>query len=245
MESLKEHNAEKLMDIDPKTEMTSLVPEQREDVYYLANSIYDLIVDGWMYAYGQTYVKGDYDLMFDQIRELVLKHLPLRFLLPAFPCKSCNTEVKVLGSSPDFAEFLSVRSLVTTARKLQQIYPLGVTVTIMSDYHTFDQYIGVSEENYKIYHEGLKEIVHNAGADDIIEVLSLSSFPEFREVPESEISKRLETDYGDPNFLIDFDRLIKENTKLMEKYLGLKQFLATDQAHQLPGSPRSHITRRF
>ena len=244
MESLKVHNPEKLMDIDLKTKMTSLAPEKKEDVYNLANSIYDLILDGWMYAYGETYVKGDYDGMFDQIRELVLKPLPLRFLLPAFPCKSPNTEAKVLGSSPDFAEFLAVRSLITTSRKLQKIYPLGVTVTIMSDYHTFDQYIGVSEENYKIYHEGLKEIVHNAGADDIIEVLSLSSFPEFRDVPEREISKRLEAEYGDPNFLIDFDRSIKENTVLMDRYLGLRKFLATDQSQSLPGSPRSPRAQR-
>ena len=232
------------MNLDPKTEVMSMEQVKTEDINNMASSVYDLILDGWMYGYGQTYVKGDYIRLFDQIRDLMVKRLPLRFLLPAFPCKSPNTEVKVLGSSPDYAEFLAIRSLIITARKLQQIYPIGVTVTIMSDYHTFDQYIGVNEENYKIYHEGLKQMIHNAGADDIIELLSLSSFPEFHDVPESELSKRLGEEYGDQNFLTNFDKSIKEDPVLMERYLGLRKFLGTDQSQNLPGSPRSPRAQR-
>ena len=245
MDFQKEKCAEGLIHLNAKREVIPADMKESKDVYYLASLMYDLILDGWMYGYGQTYSKGDYTGLFNQIREIVLKRLPLRFLLPAFPCKSPNTEAKVLGSSPDFAEFLAVQSLIITARKLQQIYPMGITVTIMSDYHTFDQYIGVTEENYKIYHEGLKEMIDNAGADDIIELLSLSSFPQFCEVPESEISKRLETEYGDPNFLINFDRSIKENSTLMEKYLGLRKFMGTDQSHNFPGSPKSSRAQRY
>ena len=245
MELQKGNNTERMMSLDAKTEMISTEVEKCEDVYNLASSIYDLILDGWMHGYGKTYAKEDYVGLFNQIREIVLKRLPLRFFLPAFPSKSPNTKVKVLGSSPDYAEFLAIRSLVITARDLQQIYPEGVIVTIMSDYYTFDQYIGVTQENYKTYYKGLKEMIDNAGADDIIELLCLSSFPEFRELPESEISKRLGADYGDPKFFVDFDKSIKENSVLMEKYLGLRQFLATDQSHKLTGSLRGRKTQRY
>ena len=236
---------EALIRHDANTEMISMDLEKSEDVHNLASSIHVLILDGWMHGYDKTYAKEDYAGLFNQIREMVLKRLPLRFFLPAFPAKSPNTAVKVIGSSPDYAEFLAIRSLVITARKLQQIYPEGVIVTIMSDYYTFDQYIGVTQETYKSYHKGLKEMIHNAGADDIIELLCLSSFPEFGDIPESEISMQLGAKYGEPNFLTDFDKSVKENSVLMERYLGLKQFLATDQSHQLPGSLRGPRTRKF
>ena len=234
-----------IIDCNGNTESFSTHQESSDDLNKMAVSIFDKILDGWMYGYGKGYTKGDYLGLFSQIRDLVFKQLPLRFLLPAFPCKTANHDAKVLGPFPDFAEFLAIRTLATTVRKLQEIYPVGVIVTIMSDYHTFDEYIGVSEEHYKVYYEGLKQMIHDAGADDIIKLISLSNFPEFRDVPECEISRKLNQEYGDPFFSNKLEKSLKENPEVLEKYLGLKKFMLQDQSHNLPGSPRSNKTKSF
>ena len=103
-----------------------------------------------MFGYGSLYQREDYHLLQEAIRALVEKELPLKFFLPAFPVKSNNKE-KVLGIKADFGEFLAIKNILGTMRKLQAEYKHGVEFIIMSDYHTFDQYLGVTEEEYTYY----------------------------------------------------------------------------------------------
>ena len=245
MELLDEKRCEKHMNHYQTRETLSTQHENDEDLNNLAETMYNIVLEGWMHGYGQTYTKDDYMCLFNQIRDLIAKQLPIRFLLPAFPCKSSNDESKVLGPTPDLAEFLAIRSLITTARKLQEIYSEGVLVTLMSDYHTFDQYVGVTEERYKAYHEGLKQMIHDAGADDIIELISLTTFPELHNVPQYEISTRLTQEYGDPTFVENFEKSLIEKPAFAERYLHLTKFMFQDLSHKLPGSPTSTESEMF
>ena len=198
-----------------------------------------------MFNYGSLYVRGDFNLLYGRINSLISKQLPLHFFLPGFPVKSPNTNEMVLGTLPDFSEFLAIRSLQTTARKLQAIYQAGVKITILSDYHTFDQYIAVDEQEYFAYHRGLKKMIQEAGADDIIKLISLSTFPEFKGVPTKEISTFLCMNFGGDDFLSQFDENILNDQSLLEKYRQLRKFMMTDLKFNLPGSPSSKSSKRY
>ena len=207
--------------------------EMEMKVRNVVEQIFSTVLGGWMFGYGKTYGRDHFIMLHEQLHHLVKQSLPLRFLLPAFHSKSSNREAKVLGSIPDLAEFLAIRSLTKTCRKLEEIYPQGVLVTILSDY-IFGKYIGVSEEDYTVYHKELKQMVYDAGANDIIEVISLSCFDEFNNICGNEISTKLLSEYGDPNFLTSFDESVKSNSSLMTQYLSLREFMAKELSHTQP-----------
>ncbi|XP_065054290.1 uncharacterized protein LOC135683069 [Rhopilema esculentum] len=210
-----------------------------------ANQIFAIILQDWMFNYGSLYVREDYNLLYGRIDSIISKQLPLHFFLPGFPVKSPNANEKVLGVLPDFSELLAIRRLQTTARKLQAIYQAGVKITILSDYHTFDQYIAVDEQEYFAYHRGIKKMIQEAGADDVIELISLSTFPEFKGIPTKEISTFLCKNFGGDDFLSQFDENILNDQSLLEKYRQLRKFMMTDLKSNLPGSPSSKASKRY
>lgn len=58
---------------------------------------------------------------------------PVRMVLPAFPFKSPNSSVKVLGTLPDKAEDIALAHLNGLCSAIEDIYPPGATLTIVSD----------------------------------------------------------------------------------------------------------------
>ena len=198
-----------------------------------------------MHNFGKELKASDFGLLLERITKLVNNRLPIKFFIPGFPCKSSNTERKVFGCLPDFSEFLAIRCLLSTMRKLEAVYSFGVKMVILSDYHTFDQYIGVNEESYNVYHSELRKMIYEAGGSDVIELISLSNFPEFSETPANEISTKLRNEYGGSELLETFDDAIKKDAMMLEKYKQLKKFMQADQSHNLPGSPRATSTRSF
>lgn len=58
--------------------------------------------------------------------------------LPAFPFKSANKEYKVLGHLPDKAEELALHRLQSMCERIQEIYPPGCRITIISDGITYN-----------------------------------------------------------------------------------------------------------
>eukprot|EP00794_Sanderia_malayensis_P014913 gene14913-16455_t len=210
----------------------------------LAVTLFNMILDDWMYGFGEQYSKADFILLFNRVSDFVIGGLPISFFLPGFPCKSPNQKTKVLGNGPDMSEFLGLRLLLSTARKIQAIYSHGVIITIMSDYHTFDQYIGVSEEQYNTYYEGLRIMIRGLGADDVIKLISLSNFPEFKDVPSEQISKVLGERYGGQRYLNNFDAAA-EVPEVFMKYSQMKKFMLSDQSHNLPASRKANKTKEY
>ena len=115
----------------------------------------------------------------------------------------------------------------------------------MSDYHTFDQYLNINEETYNTYHNDLKDMIRKAGADDVIRIISLASFPEFQDTISTNISQKLSEDYGNQEFLEKFDENVRSDSNLLERYKQMLKFMQRDQQTNLPGSPRSNKTRKF
>ena len=60
-----------------------------------------------------------------------------------------------------------------------------------------------------------------------------------------QLSSRLNEKYGEREFLAEFDKNVREDEELLEKYKQMMKFMQTDQETRLPGSPRSRRTRSF
>ncbi|RYF46496.1 MAG: hypothetical protein EOO38_14010 [Cytophagaceae bacterium] len=67
------------------------------------------------------------------IYRAVKNNEPVRMALPAFPFKSPNGTVKVLGTLPDKAEDVSLAHLNGLCAAIEDIYPTGAILTIISD----------------------------------------------------------------------------------------------------------------
>jgi pyoverdine/dityrosine biosynthesis protein Dit1/AcrR family transcriptional regulator len=103
------------------------------------------------------------------VRRFVGAGLPVHFVLPAFPAKSPNPE-KVLGTSPDLAEEISLQFLEQLCSEIGKIHGPGARITICSDGLVFSDLVGVADSNVLSYG---KEI------SAMIEQLDLSSLETF------------------------------------------------------------------
>lgn len=211
----------------------------------IARGVFKIVLEDWMHGYGSIYTQKHYTLLFERILDLISKNQVINFLLPGFPVKSPNNISKVLGPNADFAEFLALRTFIQTIRQIEGLYSIGACVTIMSDYHIFDEFIGTTEEAYTCYHHDLKEMVYNTGADDVIKIINLTSFPAFRDTIITDIGLKLKKDYGNSEFLEKFNENIKEDSVLLEKYKQMLKFMQKDQETNIPGSPSSRRGRKF
>ncbi|KAF7616902.1 Pyoverdine biosynthesis protein [Aspergillus oryzae] len=90
-----------------------------------------------------------------KVQFFVQHNSTLQLCLPAFPCKSSNPE-KVMGVLPDRGEEIALRRLHAFAHKIEQIYPPGARILIISDGHVFSDCIGVDDETVDKYGEHLK-----------------------------------------------------------------------------------------
>lgn len=72
------------------------------------------------------------------VRRFVTAGERIEACLPAFPFKSANKEYKVLGKLPDKAEELALDRLNSICRRIQEIYPPGARITIISDGITYN-----------------------------------------------------------------------------------------------------------
>ncbi|PQQ27939.1 L-tyrosine isonitrile synthase [Photorhabdus hindustanensis] len=104
-----------------------------------------------------------------RIEYFIKKKKPIEFILPAFPTKSPNRN-KVLGTSPDMAERLSLIFLNSLCQRIQLYYPPGARIIICSDGHVFGDLIHVSDTVISQYHEDIKQLLHEMGA------INLSTF---------------------------------------------------------------------
>lgn len=67
------------------------------------------------------------------IDRFVVAGTQVEMCLPAFPFKSANKVEKVLGILPDKAEELALERLNTMCTRIEDVYPPGSKLTIISD----------------------------------------------------------------------------------------------------------------
>ncbi|EGR44678.1 uncharacterized protein TRIREDRAFT_69881 [Trichoderma reesei QM6a] len=76
--------------------------------------------------------------------------------LPAFPFKSPNSQSKVLGKLPDRAEELALAHLHGLCLAIQDVYPPGACLTIISDGLVYNDLLGVPDRDVWHYGETLR-----------------------------------------------------------------------------------------
>ncbi|KAJ1555961.1 dityrosine synthesis enzyme, partial [Cladochytrium tenue] len=188
------------------------------------------------------------------VRFYIERNLPVRFVLPAFPCKSPNTEQKVLGSLPDLGEELALRTMDITGRKIKEVYPPGVSFLIVSDGHVFSDLLGVNDDAVVQYGETLRSMAHGMGLsspfafrglDDLLLMdgtsdasLSLLGLEDVKLeqpldstiTPDANRARRILLATGGSTEDV-LHKEIKENPEVTSLYRGFSRFLLEDLTH--------------
>ncbi|KAJ2895708.1 pyoverdine dityrosine biosynthesis protein [Zalerion maritima] len=103
------------------------------------------------------------DVFYTRIEYFVSRNMPIELVLPAFPCKSSNTD-KVTGPKPDRGEELALRRLHNFVAELEQLYKPGGKLLIVSDGHVFSDCIGVDDDEVDTYTAQLIEMNNKVAA---------------------------------------------------------------------------------
>ncbi|KAI0383637.1 Pyoverdine/dityrosine biosynthesis protein-domain-containing protein [Hypomontagnella monticulosa] len=90
----------------------------------------------------------------ERVLHFVSQSRRIELCLPAFPCKSSNTD-KVTGKDPDRGEQLALERLHGFVEAIEQVYEPGAKLWIISDGHVFSDCIGVDDEDVDSYSQKL------------------------------------------------------------------------------------------
>jgi L-tyrosine isonitrile synthase len=87
-----------------------------------------------------------------RVESFVAAYEPVDFVLPAFPGKSPN-RAKVLGSTPDMAEQLSLHFLQSLCDRVQERYAPGARMIICSDGRVFSDLVRIPDADITRYQQ--------------------------------------------------------------------------------------------
>ncbi|MFH9349576.1 L-tyrosine/L-tryptophan isonitrile synthase family protein [Kitasatospora sp. NPDC017646] len=152
----------------------------------------------------------------------IRRSLPIHLVLPAFPAKSPN-RTKVLGGTPDYAEFLGLSFLQGLCDYIRHFHPAGARITICSDGHVFGDVVGVEDDMVTEYRRRLADMIKAAnwssldlyGLDD---AFSGTDYPKLRQV--------LELDYA-PS-LDDLKESVRTDANARSLFNGIHRFMFED-----------------
>lgn len=174
--------------------------------------------------------------LLDTLRIFVAKQEPINMAVPAYPFKSPNHVSKVLGPDPDVGERMSLQHLNSIGARIQQIYPPGGHVTVVSDGLCYNDLLGVSDEEVFDYAKGLHRITESLGLKhlrftDLFELMGSENSPTTAEEYASrigELKERLFASFLPPGY--NFDEDIRKDNNALLTYRGYMRFLESDLA---------------
>ncbi|KAF2391224.1 L-tyrosine/L-tryptophan isonitrile synthase family protein [Pseudomonas frederiksbergensis] len=164
----------------------------------------------------------------DKINAMIARGGPITFILPAFPAKSPNLS-KVLGTSPDLGEKLSLRQLNDLCVKISELHPPGARIIICSDGRAFSDCVGVSDDEVSNYGREIKNLLVSLKLNNI-EIFNLEDY--FKQGNFDSIRQQLVEQYGRS---IDALKLaIKTEEHTLNMFNGIHRFMYTDLKHRKP-----------
>ncbi|KAH8130836.1 Clavaminate synthase-like protein [Trichoderma asperelloides] len=166
---------------------------------------------------------------------------PIKMCLPAFPFKSPNTKVKVLGRVPDKAEEYALAHLNGLCAAIKDVYSPGAELTIISDGIVYNDLLSVSDLDVWRYGETLRNLAKTKG-------FSYIRFSRLSDLVPMEVPAILdEVSYvaNATNFRIalinnfrskdwDVNEKITSDEDICLTYRGYLKFLQTDLADTYP-----------
>ncbi|KAI9151854.1 Isocyanide synthase-NRPS hybrid crmA [Paramyrothecium foliicola] len=180
-------------------------------------------------------LEGGADKFLSVIARFVADEKRVEACLPAFPFKSANKVYKVLGNLPDKAEELALERLNTMCARIQEVYPPGAQVVIISDGLTYN------DQETWAYGEALRKMAIQKKFDNISfsRMRDLLNFPLPEKMTEiayvancTTFRRLLLNTYGSADLDIDVEIAKNPDTKLT--YLGYKRFLESDLKYIFP-----------
>ncbi|KAI1128731.1 Clavaminate synthase-like protein [Nemania abortiva] len=102
-----------------------------------------------------------------QIQKALEKEVPINLVIPAFPFKSSNRSKKVLGPLPDEAERLSLLHLNGLCLAIKDATNSDTFLTIVSDGITYNDILGVSDQEVWRYGQELRRMAELNGCHHI------------------------------------------------------------------------------
>ncbi len=84
--------------------------------------------------------------------------LPVRLVLPGFPCKSPNAIDQTFGVLPDYGEVIAIERLDQLGQAIAALHAPGCVVSILSDGTTFNDIVGVADDVRVAYNRALREL---------------------------------------------------------------------------------------
>ncbi|KAI8624787.1 Clavaminate synthase-like protein [Xylariaceae sp. FL1651] len=102
-----------------------------------------------------------------QIHRALEKQVAIELVIPAFPFKSSNRSKKVLGPLPDEAERLSLLHLNGLCLAIKDATDADTFLTIVSDGITYNDILGVSDQEVWRYGQHLRLMAEQNGCDCI------------------------------------------------------------------------------
>lgn len=182
-----------------------------------------------------------------QIYGRVMAGEEINMCLPAFPFKSPNTASKVLGRLPDKAEEFSLAHLNGLCAAINDVYPPGAKLRIVSDGLVYNDLLGVPDKEVWAYGEELralakrkefhhiefsrlKDLVHINVPDELDEISYVANATNFRLALLGHFSR--------PDY--DASTMIHDDEDTCMTYRGYIRFLETDLQNVYPiGEHRS------
>ncbi|KAI4244084.1 MAG: hypothetical protein LQ352_006922, partial [Teloschistes flavicans] len=168
------------------------------------------------------------------IEHFVTAETQVRMCLPAFPFKSANKVEKVFGILPDKAEELALERLDSMCKRIEEVYPPGAKVTIISDGLTYNDLLNIPDRDTWAYGEALRTMALQKSFNhiDFSRLRDLVTFPlplpekleEITYVANATNFRRyLFNQYGKED--LDIDHEIATNPDTRMTYLGYRRFL--------------------
>ncbi|KAJ8111436.1 hypothetical protein OPT61_g5973 [Boeremia exigua] len=170
---------------------------------------------------------------------------PIRMVLPAFPFKSPNSCVKVLGALPDKAEDIALAHLNGLCSAIEDIYPPGAVLTIVSDGLVYNDLLGVPDHTVWAYGQTLRQLTKAKGyahiefarLRDLLGIASLRDEMDDMTYAATAPSIRLALmhRYGSYNWdAVSNESYVKNDENKRLTYCGYLKFLSLDLANTYP-----------
>ncbi len=182
-------------------------------------------------------------LYLPKIISAVQMNKPVRFVLPAFPGKSPNSE-KVLGALPDQAERLSLNFLDGLCLRIKKYYSPGVKIILCSDGRVFSDVVGMDEDNVTAYQQELQRMIAGMDGNDL-STFNLDDF--YKKLHFKQMREELMQSYG--HSLDCIKTKIRRGASISasiderdanQMYRGITRFLFEDVAYM--GQTKSRTT---
>lgn len=181
---------------------------------------------------------GCFEIHETKLTSVIDAHLPIQFVLPAFPAKSPNP-AKTASVMPDLGECLGLKSLNQLAADIHVIYPPGVEIVICSDGRVFNDLVRVSDAHVNAYSIGIRQIIHEHQLT-YLTTFSLDDY--YCQLPYEAMRAELMREFGEPTELLK--SRVKSNEKDKSLFNGIHRFIFEDQQALLGDLSKNQVRER-